>query len=313
MRSDFLFVEKYRPKKISDCILPKTLEKTFGDIVDKDEIPNLLLIGSAGCGKTTVAKALCDELNRDVLFINASENGNIDTLRTTIRNFASAVSLNGGKKVVILDEFDYSNCNTTQPALRGFIEEFSSNCTFILTCNYKNRIIEPLHSRCSSVEFKIPPKEKPELAIKFLKRIKDILELEKIKYENDKVLVQLITRYFPDYRKILNELQKHASSGIIDSSILTNLQDISLKELVSAMKEKVFSDVRKWVVNNLDNEPLYIYRKIYDSLYEILKPISIPKAILIIAQYQYQAAFCADQEINLTACLTEIMLECEFK
>ena len=281
-------------------------------MVDKGEIHNLLLSGTAGTGKTTIAKALCDELGCDFMLINCSEDGNIDTLRTKIRNFASTVSLAGGKKVVILDEFDYSNAQSTQPALRGFIEEFAANCRFILTCNFKNRIIEPLHSRCTTIEFSIPAKEKPKLAGQFMDRVKGILQEEQIKYD-EKVVAELIMRYFPDFRKVLNELQRYSVSGEIDVGILQVLGEIKTKELVGFMKEKNFNEVRKWVVQNLDNDQTRIFRQIYDNLYGYFQSQSIPQAVLILSDYQYKAAFVADPEINLTACLVHLMMECEFQ
>mgnify|MGYP003977321827 CR=1 FL=1 len=309
---EYLWVEKYRPSIIKDCILPKDIKNTFQGIVSSGELQNLLLSGGAGCGKTTIAKALCNELESDWIIINCSEDGNIDTLRTKIRNFASSVSISGGSKVVILDEFDYANAQSMQPALRGFIEEFANNCRFILTCNFKNRIIEPLHSRCTNIEFRIPNTEKPEMAASFLKRIEHILESEKIDYEK-KVLVQLVMRHFPDFRRVINELQRYSVAGTIDIGILSRVGSIKINELVSAMKTKNFTNVRKWVVENLDNDQTRIFRKIYDGLYETMEPQSIPRAILVLADYQYKSAFVADQEINLTACLTEIMVECELK
>ena len=308
----FLWVEKYRPQTTKECILPKDIKKTFQDIVDTGEMQNLLLSGGAGCGKTTIAKALCNELDCDYIMINCSEDGNIDTLRTKIRNFASTVSMSGEKKVVILDEFDYSNAQSTQPALRGFIEEFSDNCRFILTCNFKNRIIEPLHSRCTNVEFRIPNKEKPKLAMSLLERVKEILKKEEVPYE-EPVLAELISKHFPDFRRIINELQRYSVAGTIDIGILSQIGEIQIKSLVDAMKTKNFKDVRKWVVENLDNDQTQIFRNLYDALNEHLEPASIPQAILIIADYQYKAAFVADHEINLTACLTEMMMGCEIK
>ena len=309
---NLLWVEKYRPKRVQDCVLPSGIKKTFQEMVDKGEIHNLLLSGTAGTGKTTIAKALCDELGCDFMLINCSEDGNIDTLRTKIRNFASTVSLAGGKKVVILDEFDYSNAQSTQPALRGFIDEFAANCRFILTCNFKNRIIEPLHSRCTTIEFSIPAKEKPKLAGQFMDRVKGILQEEQIKYD-EKVVAELIMRYFPDFRKVLNELQRYSVSGEIDVGILQVLGEIKTKELVGFMKEKNFNEVRKWVVQNLDNDQTRIFRQIYDNLYGYFQSQSIPQAVLILSDYQYKAAFVADPEINLTACLVHLMMECEFQ
>ena len=312
MSNEYLWVEKYRPQKIDDCVLPESIKKTFKDMVDSGEAQNLLLSGGAGCGKTTIARALCSELDTEYIIINCSEDGNIDTLRTKIRNFASTVSITGAKKVVILDEFDYSNAQSTQPALRGFIEEFSSNCRFILTCNFKNRIIEPLHSRCTNVEFKIPNTEKPELAKQILGRLTTILNAENVPFD-DRVLAQLILKHFPDFRRIINELQRYSVSGTIDSGILSNLGEISLSELVTAMKGKDFTSLRKWAVDNLDNDHTRIFRKIYDGLYESFETTSIPAAVLILADYQDKASRVADQEINLTACLTELMMECTIK
>ena len=309
---EYLWVEKYRPQKIDDCILPTTIKETFKQMVDSGESQNLLLCGGPGCGKTTVAKSLCNELDTEYILINCSEDGNIDTLRTTIRNFASTVSISGSKKVVILDEFDYSNAQSTQPALRGFIEEFSKNCRFVLTCNYKNRIIEPLHSRCTNVEFKIDAKEKPKLAGDFFNRCKFILDKEEIPFK-EKVLSELVIKHFPDFRRCLNELQRYSVSGTIDEGILSQLGEVNIKSLMDAMSKKDFTNVRKWVVENLDNDPTIIFRKIYDNLYVHLSPHSIPQAILIIAEYQYKSAFVSDLEINLTACLIEIMMECSFK
>ena len=302
--NEYLWVEKYRPRKIDDCVLPASIKKTFMDMVESGEAQNLLLSGGAGCGKTTVARALCHELDTEYIIINCSEDGNIDTLRTKIRNFASTVSISGAKKVVILDEFDYSNAQSTQPALRGFIEEFSSNCRFILTCNFKNRIIEPLHSRCTNVEFRIPNNEKPELAKQILERLSNILNEENVPFD-DKVHAQLILKHFPDFRRIINELQRYSVSGEIDAGILSNLGEIQLQQLISAMKGKDFTTLRKWAVDNLDNDHTRIFRKIYDGLYESFEASSIPAAVLILADYQDKASRVADQEINLTACHTE--------
>jgi len=310
--TEYLWVEKYRPKVIADCIFPSAMKTTFTDMVESGEVQNLLLSGGAGCGKTTVARALCNELDSDCIIVNCSEDGNIDTLRTRIRNFASTVSMSGNKKVVILDEFDYSNAQSTQPALRGFMEEFSANCRFILTCNFKNRIIEPLHSRCTCINFQIPTKERPALAKQMLQRVKGILDIEGVAYD-DKVLVELIMKHFPDFRRILNELQRYSVSGKIDVGILTQLGEIKIKELISALKGKDFTSVRKWVVENSDADSASLFRKIYESMYDCFASSSIPKLVLILAEYQYKAAFVADTEINMTACLTEIMMECEFK
>ena len=312
MNTDFLWVEEYRPKTIDDCILPDSLKTLFTSFVQKGELSNLLLSGTSGIGKTTVAKALCEQLNCDWIMINGSEEGGIDVLRNKIKNFASTVSLSGGKKVVILDEADYLNPQSTQPALRGFVEEFHKNCRFILTCNFKNRIIEPLHSRFSNIEFKINPKDKPKLASRLFERAVFILKEQNINYE-EKVLVELIKKHFPDFRKLINELQRYSISGTIDAGILVNLSDENLKTLVSHLKNKEFSDMRKWVVNNLDNDPVKIFRKMYDTLYSNLEPSTIPHAVLIIADYQYKSAFVADQEVNLVACLTELMSQVKFK
>ena len=311
-QNEFLWVEKYRPQTIQDCILPVSLKKSFEDMVAKGEPQNLLLAGSAGTGKTTVARALCNDIGVDHIIINCSENGNIDTLRTDIRQFASTVSLSESKKTVILDEFDYSNAQSIQPALRGAIEEFSNNCRFIITCNYKNRIIQPIHSRCTCIDFAISSTDKPEIAKQLLVRCEYILDNEKVKYDK-KALSQLIIKHFPDFRRIINELQRYSASGIIDAGILANLKDIEIKTLVSSMKIKDFSGVRKWVVNNLDNSQTELFRKIYDCLYDTLVPSSVPEAVLVLAEYQYKSGFVADQEINTVACLVELMMRCEFK
>ena len=312
MNTDFLWVEQYRPKTIDDCILPDSLKTLFSSFVKKGELSNLLFSGTPGIGKTTVAKALCEELNCDWIMINGSEEGGIDVLRNKIKNFASTVSLSGGKKVVILDEADYLNPQSTQPALRGFVEEFHKNCRFILTCNFKNRLIEPIHSRFSNIEFRVNPKDKPKLATKLFERAVYILKEQNISYE-EKVLAELIKKHFPDFRKLINELQRYSVSGTIDAGILVNVSDENLKSLLTHLKNKEFSDMRKWVVNNLDNDPVKIFRKIYDTLYQSLEPSTIPIAILIIADYQYKSAFVADQEINLVACLTELMDRVKFK
>tara|TARA_B100000959_G_scaffold241384_1_gene263231 strand:- start:7473 stop:8387 length:915 start_codon:yes stop_codon:yes gene_type:complete len=304
-------VETYRPKKIADCILSKSIKKTFKEFVKNNELPNLLLSGGAGVGKTTVARALCEELNRDYMIINGSEESGIDILRTKIKNFASTVSLQGGQKVVILDEADYLNPSSTQPALRGFIEEFHNNCRFIFTCNFKNRIIEPLHSRCSVIEFKVNG-GRQKLATELLERCCDILKEQNVEYEK-KVVAEMIMKHFPDNRRVLNELQRYSVSGKIDSGILVNLSEVNMKELALHLKEKEFTKVRKWVVDNIDNDPVKIFRKIYDSLYTYLEPATIPSAVILIGEYQMKAAFVADPEINLLACLTEIMTQCRFK
>ena len=307
-----LYVEKYRPKSVRDCILPEKLSDTFQKMVEEGTPQNLLLCGPAGTGKTSVAKALCSDLDAESIIINCSEDGNIDTLRTKIRTFASSVSLNGSKKVVILDEFDYSNANSIQPALRGAIEEFANNCRFIITCNYKNRIIAPIHSRCTNIEFTIPSEEKPGMAKRFMDRLKFILDEESIEYEEE-VLAKLILRYFPDFRRVINEIQRYSVSGTIDVGILSDYDKIRIQDLVDAMKEKNFTDARKWVVSNLDNSPPEMFRKIYDSLSDCLEKTSVPEAILIIAEYQYKSAFVADQEINFVACIVELMMRCSFK
>ena len=312
MREEYLWVESWRPKKVDEAILPKDLQATFQEFVDQKNIPNLILAGGPGVGKTTIAKAMLEQLDCDYIVINGSLSGNIDTLRNEIMQFASSVSLQGGRKYVILDEADYLNPNSTQPALRNFMEEYSKNCGFILTCNYKNRLIEPLHSRCGSVDFKITNEEKPKLATAFFKRVKNILEQESIKYD-DKVVVELITKYFPDWRRTLNELQKYSASGQIDSGILVNLSEVNINELMEALKNNEFTTVRKWIVNNLDNDPNRMFRVIYDSLYDYLDNSTIPHAVIIIGDYSYKSAFVADQEINMLACMTELMGAVKFK
>mgnify|MGYP003113272138 FL=1 len=310
--NDILWVEKYRPVTIDDCILPSELKQTFQQFVDNEEIPNLLLTGTAGVGKTTVAKAMLEQIGCTYMMINGSEESGIDTLRTKIKNFASTVSMDGKRKYVILDEADYLNPQSTQPALRGFIEEFSRNCGFILTCNFRNRIIEPLHSRCSTVEFRIPNEEKPKLAMGFMKRVQHILETENVN-SNEKVVADLINKFFPDWRRCLNELQRYSATGSIDAGILVNLSDTSIKELVSFIKDKDFKSCREWVVHNLDNDPHRIYRRIYDSLSGNVPDSAIPHCVLILGDYSYKSAFVADQEINLLACLTEMMTSVQFK
>ena len=310
--NDILWVEKYRPVTIDDCILPSELKQTFQQFVNNEEIPNLLLTGTAGVGKTTVAKAMLEQIGCTYMMINGSEESGIDTLRTKIKNFASTVSMDGKRKYVILDEADYLNPQSTQPALRGFIEEFSRNCGFILTCNFRNRIIEPLHSRCSTVEFRIPNAEKPQLAMGFMKRVQHILETENVN-SNEKVVADLINKFFPDWRRCLNELQRYSATGSIDAGILVNLSDTSIKELVSFIKDKDFKSCREWVVHNLDNDPHRIYRRIYDSLSGNVPDSAIPHCVLILGDYSYKSAFVADQEINLLACLTEMMTSVQFK
>lgn len=314
---NFLWVEKYRPNDIDSCILTDDLKTTFKEFIDNGSLPNLLLAGGPGVGKTTLARALCNELGMDYILVNGSEDSGIDTLRTKIRNYASTVSFDTGNskefgKVIILDEADYLNPQSTQPALRGFIEEFSGNCRFILTCNFKNRIIEPLHSRCSLIEFKINKSDKPKLAATFYKRVKSILEEENIKYK-DKVIQQMVMKHFPDWRRVLNELQRYSVSGEIDEGLLTDVGEVNVNKLVSSLKEKNFTGLRGWVNQNLDNDPNTLYRSVYDGLYDNMEPSSIPQAVVTIADYSYKSAFVADQEINLVACLTELMVECEWK
>jgi len=314
MTSDFLFVEKYRPQVIEDCILPDDTKKTFKEFVEKGEIPNLLLAGPPGIGKTTIAKALCNELGADFYVINGSDEGRfLDTVRNQAKNFASTVSLTGSSKhkVIIIDEADNTG-NDVQLLLRANIEAFYNNCRFIFTCNYKNKIIEPLHSRCAVIDFTIKGKQKQQLAANFFQRLQTILDAEKIEYDQ-KVVAELVTKYFPDFRRVLNECQRYSTGGKIDSGILASFSDISVNELVKNLKEKNFPEVRKWVVSNLDNDSGVLLRRVYDSLYETLDGPSIAAAVLVVAKYQYQSAFVADQEINLLAALTEIMCECKFK
>lgn len=309
--NEYLWVEKYRPQKIDECILPKDLKETFKQFIASGELPNFLFSGGAGIGKTTVAKALCNEIGAEFLFINGSEESGIDTLRYKIRGFASTISLTDSKKVVIIDEADYLNANSTQPALRGFIEEFSSNCRFIFTCNFKNKIIEPLHSRCAVIDFNIENSEKPALAAEFFKRATSILKQEGIEFDQ-KVVVELVTKYFPDFRRILNELQRYSVSGKIDSGILVNLTEESFKELIKALKEKNFTEVRKWVAKHGD-ESINTFKHLYDTASINVEQSSIPQLVLILADYQYKAAFVADSELNLMAALTEVMAQCKFK
>ena len=308
----FLWVEQYRPKTVDDCVLPQNLKNTFKEFVEQGNIPNVILSGGPGVGKTTIAKAVLDEIGATYMMINGSEESGIDVLRTKIKNFASTVSLEGGRKYLILDEADYLNPQSTQPALRGFMEEFHKNCGFILTCNYKNRLIEPLHSRCSVIDFTIPKSEKPNLAMDFMKRVVGILQDQNVEYDK-KVLIEVIQRHFPDWRRILNELQRYSVSGRIDAGILVDMAEINIKELMKFMKEKEFTNVRRWVVNNLDMDAVRLYRSVYDSLYTFIDPSSIPHAVCILAEYQYKGAFAADQEINTLACFTEMMARCKFK
>ena len=305
-----LWTEKYRPQTVDDCILPDRLKQPFQEYVNQKQIPNLLLAGGAGVGKTTIAKAMCNEIGCDFMVINGSDESGIDTFRTKIKNYASSMSLSGGRKVIIIDEADYLNPNSTQPALRNAIEEFASNCSFIFTCNYKNRIIEPLHSRCAVIDFGLKNGEKAKMASAFFKRIQSILQSEKIDAD-EKVLAELIKKHFPDFRRVLNELQRYSQFGKIDTGILVQIADISVDELSKHIVAKDFGAIRKWVASHeIDNTTLF--RKLYDTLSDTLKPSSIPQAVVILADYQYKAAFVADQEINTVACLTEIMVNCEF-
>lgn len=312
MREQMLWCEKYRPQKIEDCILPADLKATFQEFANQSKIPNLLIAGSAGVGKTTIAKALCKEVACDFITINGSDENGIDVLRGKIKNYASSVSLSGGRKVIIIDEADYLNPNSLQPALRNAIEEFSINCSFIFTCNYKNRIIEPLHSRCSVVDVKINKEDKPKLMAQFFKRVCWILDQESITY-NKEVVAQVIAKYYPDNRRVLNELQRYSMGGTIDAGLLVQVSDVQITPLVKGLKEKSFSVVREWLVTNLDNDSHAIYRKLYDASYDILKPSSIPQLVLLIGKYQYQSAFVVDAEINLMAFFVEMMMELEFK
>jgi DNA polymerase III delta prime subunit len=312
-REEFLWCEKYRPQTIDECILPEQLKDTFKQYVEQGQLPNFIFSGGAGVGKTTVARALCNEIGADYLFINASENGGIDVLRNKIKSYASSVSLeSGGVKVVILDEADYLEQHSTQPALRSFIEEFSNNCRFILTCNFKNRIIQPLHSRCAVVEFRIESKDKPKIAAKFYRRVVEVLEKEQVNFDS-KVVAKVVETYFPDFRRVLNELQRYSVSGKIDTGILANLSDESMQELVGYLKAKDFVKARSWVARNSDIETSVLFRRLYDNAVDYLEGTSIPQMVLILADYQYKAAFVADIEVNNVAALTEIMASCKFK
>ena len=305
-----LWTEKYRPQNVESCILPDRLKQPFQEYVNQKQIPNLLLSGGAGVGKTTIAKAMCNEIGCDFMVINGSDESGIDTFRTKIKNYASSMSFTGGRKVIIIDEADYLNPNSTQPALRNAIEEFASNCSFIFTCNYKNRIIEPLHSRCAVIDFGMKNGEKAKMAAQFFKRIQTILQSEKVAFD-DKVVAELVKKHFPDFRRVLNELQRYSQFGAIDTGILSQIADISLSELTKFITTKDFASIRKWVATN-EMDSTTLFRKVYDTLYDTLKPTSIPQAVVILADYQYKAAFVADQEINTVACLTELMVSCEF-
>ena len=309
----FLWVEKYRPQKIDDCVLPQAIKDTFKQYITQGELPSFLFSGTAGVGKTTVAKALCNEIGAEYILVNGSDEGrSIDVLRTTIKGFASTVSLTDAKKVVIVDEADYMNAQSVQPALRSFIEEFSGNCRFIFTCNFKNRIIEPLHSRCAVIEFKIDSKDKQEIAATFFKRAVQILKQEDIAFD-PKVVAELITKHFPDYRRILNELQRYSVSGKIDSGILLNMSEESFKDLIKLLKDKNFTEVRKWVAKQTDADTTSLFRELYDTASANMDPNSIPQLVLTLADYQYKAAFVADHELNIMAALTEVMANCKFK
>ena len=305
-----LWVEKYRPHKIADCILPDTMKATFQEYVNRKEVPNLLLSGTAGIGKTTVAKAMCDEIGIDYLVINGSDNRGISTIQIDVKNYATSMSFSGGKKVVIIDEADNLTADA-QKALRGIIEEVSINCSFIFTCNFKNRIMDAIHSRCSVIDFKANG-SKAKMASQFFKRVEHILETEGVKYDKE-VVAAVITKHFPDNRRILNELQRYSISGVIDRGILSSVNDVEIASLIKSLKEKDFAGCRKWVTNNLDNDPVKVFRKLYETLYEVLKPDGVAHLVVILARYQYQSAFVADQEINTIACLTEIMIDCGFK
>ena len=312
MTESLLWVEGYRPKTIDDCILSETIKGTLSDLVKDEKISNLMFTGPSGVGKTTAARAICDQTNSDYIIINGSDEGRmIDTLRTKLTQFCSTISIRGGRKIVIIDEADYMNPDSVQPAMRNFIEKFAENCSFIFTCNYKNRIIDPIHSRCAVVDFTLNKDEKPTIASQFMNRCEHILNDENVVFDKD-VVGALINKHFPDFRRVINELQRYGTSGNIDSGILANIGELNLNQLVSALRDKNFHNMRQWVVSNVDNDPATVYRKIYDKLYEVLEKSSIPQAVLIIADYQYKSAFVADQEVNLVACLVELMAECEF-
>ncbi len=306
-----LWTEKYRPKTIENCILPERLKKPFQEYVNQKNIPNLLLAGGAGVGKTTVAKAMCEEIGCDYIVINGSDESGIDTFRNKIKNYASSMSLSGGRKVIIIDEADYLNPNSTQPALRNAIEEFASNCSFIFTCNYKTRIIEPLHSRCAVIDFGMKNGEKASMATQFFKRIQSILQNEEVEFDNS-VVAELVKKHFSDFRRVINELQRQPLFGKIDTGVLAQIGDVAINEIVGYIKDKDFGAIRKWVGSS-DVDANILFRKLYDALYDVLKPQSIPQAVLIIADYQYKNAFVADPEINIVACLTELMIGVEFK
>lgn len=312
MTEEFLWVEKYRPQTINDTILPDDLKKTFQQFVEQKNIPNLILAGPAGIGKTTVAKAMLEELGCNYIVVNGSLDRNIDTLRVSIQQFASSMSLVGGRKYVILDEADYLNANSTQPALRNFMEEYASNCGFILTCNYKNRIISPLHSRCSVIDFKLNKSDQKEILTQFYKRVTNILKAENVPFDKQ-VIAEFIRKYFPDWRRIINELQRYSATGSIDTGILTSLQEVTIKQLIADMKDKNITNVRKWAAENCNNDQATIFRKLYDTSQEYFSPVGVAQLIMIIGKFQYYAAFVADPEINIANCLTEIMVECEFK
>ena len=312
MSESLLWVEKYRPRTIEDCILPETIKTTLRDVVKQNKIPNMMFTGTSGIGKTTAARAICNETQADYLIINGSDEGRmIDTLRTKLTQFCSTISLSGSRKVVIIDEADYMNADSVQPAMRNFTELFADNCSFIFTCNYKNRIIEPIHSRCAVIDFSLKNGEKQIIAARFMKRVESILAAESIDYDKE-VIAKLVLKHFPDFRRVLNELQRYSTSGEINSGVLANIKEMNLKELIDSLREKNFSKMRQWVVANVDNDPATVYRKIYDELYNVVDKGSIPQAVLTIAEYQYKSAFVADQEINLVACLVELMAECEF-